>query len=330
MISGDIKVKMRHYIMETTKTKRYHVALLELVSNEAYDLIDQNCHLHIDPISPQDLKLIRAIITRGKGNVNKALIHSCPNLQVIARCGVGVNNIDVNEASGKGVLVINTPGVNAQTVAEHTMCLMLALKRNLFSLVEHVRGNNWSFRNNYNGDEINGKKLGIIGLGAIGSRVAHIAQTFGMRIAYWSRTPKEINYPFESLESILSTCDIISLHLPITEETRHIIGAKELARMKPTALLINTGRGDLIDQRALEAALENQILAGFAADVLAQQPPDPSSILLTHPNVLITPHAASLTKTTYNDMCVLSVQNVLRILDGGEIDSKYIYNKELL
>ncbi|NJK82764.1 MAG: hypothetical protein HC912_02080 [Saprospiraceae bacterium] len=142
---------------------------------------------------------IHAIVTRGKGEVNETLIAACPDLQVIARCGVGLDNVNVDFATQKGIKVVNAPGSNADTVAEHALCLMLMLQRHLYASVQAVKQNDWQFRNRYQGDEIRGKTLGILGLGNIGSKVAHLAAAFGMHIIYWDVQPKnQVAYSYHA------------------------------------------------------------------------------------------------------------------------------------
>lgn len=274
---------------------------------------------------------IHGIVTRGKGDVNPQLIAACPGLEVISRCGVGLDNIDVAYATGQGVKVVNAPGSNADTVAEHTISLMLMLQRNLYNSVAAVKNKHWNFRNSYVGDEIRGKTLGIMGLGDIGKKVAQLATAFGMSVIYWGQEAKAgINYPFCSLDDILSQSDIVSLHLPLVPATRHLLNREAFRKMRPHALIINTARGAILDDAALLEALQTGEIGGFAADVLVTEPPVADDPLLALDNVLITPHSASLTARTYNEMCVVTVQNTVDLLHGKAIDSKYIFNRNQL
>jgi D-3-phosphoglycerate dehydrogenase len=281
---------------------------------------------------PEILKTekIDAVITRGKGQVNKELMEACPHLQVAARCGVGLDNVDVKEATLRGIKVINAPGSNAATIAEHTLALMLMLMRNMVQSTTKVKEGEWSWRSNYQGDELSGKTLGILGLGNIGKRVARLAEAFGMKVIVWSRSGNSSSYESLSLEEVLLRSDVLSLHLPLTEETRSLLRKERLSLMKPAALLINTARGGIIDHGALLSALNNNQLAGFAADVLAEEPPAENDPLVLHPNTLITPHVGSLTATTYRNMCLYTVQNVLAILSGEEAGPQCIFNRKEL
>ena len=273
---------------------------------------------------------IDAIITRGKGQVRSPLMDALPNLKVISRCGVGLDNIDVAEATKRGIKVVNAPNSNANTIAEHTISLLLVLQRNLYNAISMVKEGRWQDRGGYVGDELHGKTLGILGMGNIGKKVAKIADALGMNIIYWSSREEAVPYSFMDLDTVLKTSDCISLHLPLTKETENLIDAQALAQMKPSALIINTARGKIIDQTALTEALYANRLGGFAADVLTEEPPKPNDPLIKLPNTYITAHVGSLTKTTYDFMCLFTVQNTLAILRGEAPADHCIYNfKEL-
>lgn len=305
-----------------------NVLLLETIADEALALLEENANV-FEGYTEDGLNEvlgrveIHATITRGKGQIDKRLIDSCPDLEVVARCGVGLDNVDVAEATARKIRVVNAPGSNAATIAEHTLALMLMSMRNLYQSVVKVKQHDWNWRNQYAGDELNGKTLGILGMGNIGKRVAKLGEAFGMKVLYWSRTTQ--NLPMDEL---LKQSDIVSLHLPLTQETNEIIGAAQLALMKPTAFLINTARGALINHAALLDALNKNTIAGFAADVLPDEPPVESLSVVQHPHALITPHTASLTAATYQRMCLLTVKNVLAILGGGAADLNSIYNRD--
>ena len=311
---------------------RKNVLLLESIAEEALAVLQENVNVFTgyDEGSLKDVLSkveVHGIITRGKKHIDKALMEACPQLQVAARCGVGLDNVDVTEATARKIRVINAPGSNAGTIAEHTLSLMLMLMRNLYTSVERVKQNNWDWRNQYAGDELNGKTLGILGMGNIGKRVARLAEAFGMEVAYWSRSAQELPYKYLPMEEVLKQSDIVSLHLPLDKGTDKLIGEEQLALMKPHALLINTARGALIDHAALLEALNTQEIAGFAADVLPDEPPVQSLELVQHPRVIVTPHSASLTSSTYRRMCLLTVNNVVAVLTGGKPDQNSIYNR---
>lgn len=295
------------------------IVLLETIHPDAEALLTAHDQVVLAE-SPADLGTripysdIVAILTRGRGQIRRPLLEACPNLRVVARCGVGLDNIDVAIAQERGIAVERAPGSTTIAVAEHTLLLMLALARRLDALSNAVKAGNWAARNSYEGHDLYGKTLGIIGMGAIGQRVAALATAFDMEVCYWNRTPKTLPYPQVDLPTLLQQADVVSIHSALASETRHLLGEREFALLKPTALLINTARGAIIDQVALYEALVSGRLAGFGADVLDQEPPDPTDPLLTHERVLITPHTSGLTAETYRAMCIQTVQNVLTAL----------------
>ncbi|WP_337041686.1 2-hydroxyacid dehydrogenase [Emticicia sp. 17c] len=315
-----------------------NVLLLETVADEAMDLLNQAASAgEIEIFTAYGNKpltdilsenTIHGVITRGKGQGNKQLMEACPHLQVIARCGVGLDNVDVNEATSRNIKVVNAPGSNSSTIAEHAITLMLMLQRNLYESARQVKAGNWDWRNQFQGDELSGKTLGVLGMGNIGKRVAKLGDAFNMRVVYWDKFSVESAYEALPFEEVLKVSDIITLHLPLFEDTKKLIGAKELSLMKPTAILLNTARGALLDQTALLEALNKGVISGFGADVLDVEPPAPDDPLLSHPKTIITAHVGSLTATTYKNMCVSTVKNVLAILSGGIPQPESIFNRK--
>ncbi|NJN82305.1 MAG: hypothetical protein HC802_08540 [Caldilineaceae bacterium] len=176
------------------------------------------------------------------------------------------------------------------------------------------------------GNDVLGLTLGIVGMGAIGRRVAELATAFGMRVAYWNRSPLTLPYQALALDDLLQQADVVTLHVALTEETHRLIGAQQLARMKPGALLVNTARGAVVDEVALRVALQSGRLAGFAADVLEAEPPLPNDPLLADPRALITPHVAALTAATYRAMCLRTARNVLAVLAGQEPEAAALFD----
>ncbi|MEO0469316.1 MAG: NAD(P)-dependent oxidoreductase [Bacteroidota bacterium] len=310
---------------------RKNVLQLEPASVEADKILNQSCTV-FQAVSPDAGPTIarehdiHAILTRGKGKVSADLIELCPRLEVIARIGVGLDNVDVAAASQRRVKVINAPGSNADTVAEHSLSLMLSLQRHLWQSFSEVKKGNWQFRTHYQGDEIRGKKLGIIGMGNIGRKVAKLADAFGMEVMYWDQKKQDVPFPMIERDTLFQTADIISLHLPLTNTSRHLIDQTALDMMQSHCLLINTARGQIVDQQALTQALQQQKIGGFAADVLETEPPIADDPLFQLPNVLITPHSASLTATTFNEMCIQTVQRVIALLAGQNIDPIFVSN----
>lgn len=314
---------------------RKSVLLLETIDDDALTILQEHVNVFTgyDEASLKNVlenQSIHAVITRGKGQINKTLMEAIPTLQVAARCGVGLDNVDVQEATARKIMVINAPGSNAATIAEHTLSLMLMLMRNMYESVAQVKLDNWNWRNQYAGDELNGKTLGILGMGNIGKRVAKLGEAFGMKVLYWSRTPQELPYTYLSMNEVLEQSDVVSLHLPFTKETGTLIKEEQLALMKRGSLLINTARGALIDHEALLNALNERKISGFAADVLPEEPPVHGFPILHHSRALVTPHSGSLTASTYKQMCVLTVNNVVAVLTGEQPDPKSIFNLNAL
>lgn len=268
---------------------------------------------------PDDVAAVEAILTRGRGKIPAALMERCPNLRAVARAGAGLDNVDVAAARRLGVPVIYAPGANADTVAEHTLALILDLVRGVTACARQVREGRWEERGRYARDEVRGLTLGLVGFGAVGRRVARLADAFGMRVVVAARRGLDVPAPFAALplEVLLATSDVVSLHAPLTPETDRLIDARRLAAMKPGAFLMNTARGRLVDQTALAAALAAGRLGGFGADVLDEEPPAADDPLLASDRVVLTPHVASLTGATYRRMCVETAKNVVAILCGG-------------
>ncbi len=310
----------------------HRILLLESVHEEAFDLLNERADVTVasspDAVHSDDqLAKIEAIITRGRGQITSEFLERCPEMRVVARCGVGLDNVDVAAASRRNLPVVNAPGSTTVTLAEHTLLLVLALQRQLHDSVCSVKEDRWSARGSYQGDECAGKTLGIVGLGAIGERVARLAAAFDMEVLYWNRTAK-MNVPFKacSFHEVLEGSDIVSLHVALTKETRGILGAAELGRMKKGASLVNTARGALVDPEAICASLESGALGGYAADGVDPEPPMDGDPLVHHPCSLITPHSGALTRSTYARMCVRTAKNVLKVLCGEDPEPGCIHN----
>ena len=295
------------------------IHFLETVDEAAISLIDGERFTVTMPQDEVDCTRVRALIVRGKEAVDKALLDRCPELRVIARCGVGVNNVDVAEATSRGIQVLNAPGVNAATVAEHTIGLLLLLVRGMYRLVREVKNDNWDYRNTYGGHELRNLTLGIVGAGDIGKKVGGIAGAMGMRILEAGRSAPDRAH-------LLRNSDVVTLHVPLTDATRNLIDAEALALVKPGAFLVNTARGEVVDARALLTALEDGRLAGYASDLLPVGDAGTVAALRDRDDVLITPHAASLTALTFREMSELTVTNTLAYLTGGPVDPRYRVN----
>jgi glyoxylate reductase len=240
------------------------------------------------------------------------------SLKVVANVAVGYNNIDVAACRARGVVATNTPDVLTNACADFTWALILAVTRRLGEGERVVRAGAWTgWALDYMlGMELRGKQLGIVGMGRIGRAVAEKAPAFGMAVAYTARNPVDLDGAAHmSLDRLLATSDVVSLHCPMTEETRHLINEKSLMRMKRTAYLINTSRGPVVDEAALARALRDRRLAGAALDVYEHEPaihPD----LLPLENALLIPHLASATTETRTAMADLAVSNAIAVVNG--------------
>jgi glyoxylate reductase len=259
-----------------------------------------------------------ALICLLTDTIDRAVIDAAPKLAVIANVAVGYNNIDVPYARSRGIAVTNTPDVLTESVADFTWALILAVTRRLSEGERLLRRGAWKgwALDFMLGTELRGKQLGLIGMGRIARAVAARAPAFGMRVAFASRRDVAVDgAALLSIDRLLNTSDIVSLHVPLTAETRHLIDKRSLARMKRSAYLINTSRGPVIDEAALAWALQQHLIAGAALDVYEHEPaihPD----LLPLENVLLVPHLGSGTTETRTAMAELAVDNVLAMLGG--------------
>ena len=238
-----------------------------------------------------------ALIVRSATRVTRELFDKAPRLRAVGRAGVGVDNIDLPEATKRGVLVMSTPGGNAVSVAEHTFALMLALARQVPRVDAGLREGRWE--KSSSGTELRGKILGLIGLGRIGGEVARRAEAFDMKVIAYDpyiseAAAKELQVELVNLDRLLSESDFISLHTALSPATQNMINAASLAKMKPTARIVNAARGELIDERALAEALKSGRIAGAALDVFVEEPPK-NSPLIGLPNLIGTPHIAGST-----------------------------------
>jgi len=261
-----------------------------------------------------------ALVSMVTDAIDRSVIDAGAQLKIIANVAVGYNNIDVAHAQSRGIIVTNTPDVLTDATADLTWALILAVTRRVSEGERLVRRGAWKgwALDFMLGPELRGKQLGIVGFGRIGRAVASRAAAFGMRVVYAGRRQAQGAAPGDvsvSLDELLTTSDIVSLHVPLTEQTRHLIDGRALARMKRSAYLVNTARGPVVDEAALAWALSQHLIAGAALDVYEHEPvihPD----LLTLENVLLAPHLGSGTTETRTAMANLAVDNVLAVLAG--------------
>ena len=255
--------------------------------------------------------------------IDDALLAGAPELRVVSTMAAGYDNIDVEAPTRRGVLVTNTPGVLTETTADFAFALLLAAARRVAEGERAVREGRWTawHPSFLLGRDVHGATLGIVGLGEIGRALARRARGFEMRVLYHSRTRKrdveeELGVEYVSFDELLSQADFVSVHVPLSPETRHLFADAAFERMKPTAILINTSRGLVVDEAALHRALETKRIAGAAIDVAEKEPLSKQDPLLRQPNLLATPHIASASVATRSRMAEMAVENLLVALAG--------------
>jgi len=261
----------------------------------------------------------------GVMKVDEEVFNKCDRLKVVASFGVGFDNIDIREATKHGVIIFNVPGLFSDAVANLTIGLMLSATRKLLVGDRGVRNGEWArIKPTCVGSDVQGKILGIVGLGSIGYAVARKCMSaFNMKVMVYdpfvsAQKATQLNiHKVEGLEELLSGSDVISIHCPLTDETRELIGARELSLMKPTAYLINTARGGVVDERALFKALKDRKIAGAAIDVMEEEPPEPDNPLLKLDNIIITPHIGASTYEGIRAVYRVVRENVCKVLDGN-------------
>jgi len=265
-----------------------------------------------------------ALVVRSRSKVSAAVIEAGTNLKVIGRAGVGVDNIDVEKATEKGIIVLNAPHGNTISTAELTIAMLTALARNIAGADSSVKRGEWD-RSAYTGVELNKKTLGVVGMGRIGSEVARRARAMNMTVVaydpYISKEQAEkLGVEIATFEDLIGHSDFITLHLPLSPSTHHLIGAKELAAMKEGVRIINCARGGLIDEEALYEALKKGKVAGAALDVFEQEPPV-DCMLLELENVIVTPHLGALTREAQTNVALQVAEQVVMALNGDPIVS---------
>ncbi len=273
-----------------------------------------------------------ALVVRSRTKVNAKVIEAgnAGRLKVVGRAGVGVDNIDVAAAVARGVVVVNSPLAASVSVAEHTLGLMLALARLIPAADASLKQGRWE-KSAFMGGELNGKTLGLLGIGRIGAETAKRAAAFGMAILAYdpylnAGQIRQRGAEPASFDDVIARSDYVSLHLPFTEETKGMLGATQLAKMKKGARLICAARGGVVDEDALRAALDSGQLAGAALDVFTAEPPPPGSIA-THPKVVATPHVGAQTHEAQSRAGLMIAEEVLAVLQGKELRWRVMSNE---
>ncbi len=261
-----------------------------------------------------------AIVVRSRTKMTKEVIDAASNAKIIARVGVGLDNVDVKAAEAKNIRVINAPEAASTAVAELAIGLMISLARSIPRADAETKKGNW-IKKELVGTELKGKYLGIIGVGNIGRNIGRMAKALRMNLIGYDIFPinrdfvNEVGMIVTDLNTLLESSDFITCHVPATPETNHMFNAERLARMKPTAYLINTSRGEIIDENALYEALKNNRLAGAALDVFEVEPPT-DKLLLNLPNVVCTPHIGAQTKEGQELASSVIAEKIIQILRG--------------
>lgn len=272
-----------------------------------------------------------AILLRGSPPLSARVIAAGSALKIIAKHGAGVDSVDVAAATSRGIAVMVTGGANADAVAEHSLALMLALTRELPRFDRETRAGGWRNLDLFIRD-FRTRTVGIVGYGQIGERTAKLAQACGATVIVHTRSaisPPPGMSVEPDLDRLLERIDILSLHCPLTDKTRGLIGAAQFARMKPGALLINTSRGPVVDEVALLAALQSGHLSGAGLDTYAVEPPDAANPLFALPNVIVTPHIAAATTDAMARMGTIAADNILAWMGGRVHDPRNFLNPEV-
>lgn len=278
--------------------------------------IDRNALLE----AVRDVDALLCLLT---DSIDKELIDAAPRLKCVSNYAVGYNNIDVAYASSKNIAVCNTPGVLTESTADLAWALLMACARRVVEADRYLRDGLFTGWEPllFLGNDVFGKTLGIIGMGRIGQAVARRAEGFGMKILWHGPRPERDDLPkayqWKDLETLCKKSDYISIHAPLTSENHHLMGEKELALMKPNAILINTARGPIVDEEALIKALQNKEIAAAGLDVFEREPEVPQA-LKDLPNVVLLPHIGSASIETRNKMALMAAENAIAVIQGKE------------
>ena len=306
------------------------VLVSEYLPDEHLDLLRAQHEIVYDPDLCTDrsrlldqMAGVEALFTRNRTRIDEELIAAAPHLRVVGRLGVGLDNIDMNGCDGAGVQVIHAAGENAVSVAEYVIGAMLVVTRGVYGMTPSMIAGEWPRQGHAFGHELMGKTMGLVGYGSIARQVATRAAGLQMEIIAHDPFVSDDDPAWGTvrsvdLETLLASADVISLHVPLGDGTRNLIDAPALKRMKPTAVLINTSRGGIVDETALAEALLEGNLGGAALDVFASEPlgPEPAAVFATVPNLLLTPHVAGNTRESVDRIARTIVERVMTVLAG--------------
>ena len=307
-------------------TGRYRILVSEQIADSGVALLRERFDVDLGmDWSPEELRDrigdYDGILIRSATRLTADIIAHAGNLKVIGRAGIGIDNVDVDAATKRGIVVANAPQSNIIAAAEHTVALMLALARNVPQAHGSLTAGRWE-RSKFGGVEVYEKTLGILGFGRIGRRVARRALGFDMTVLYHDTQPadaaaeRSCNAAFVSMDELLARADILTIHIPYAPATHHLVSSRELGKMKPGAILIHASRGGVVDDAALVEALKSGRVAGAGLDVFENEP-NLNPALLAMKNVVLTPHIASSSEATRHAMAMLAAQNLVAALTTG-------------
>ena len=303
---------------------------------DALDLIEKFAELELwpddEPPSPEQLmeamSNVDGAIINVMDRIDAPLLDAAPKLRVLSQVAAGLDNIDIPEATKRNIMVGYTPGVLAKSTADLAFALLLAVARRVVESDKWVREGNWKISHHpmfWLGSEVNGSTLGILGLGGIGLEMAKRGLGFDMKVLYHSRTrkrdlEKEYGLKYASFKRVLAESDFLSIHVPLTPQTNHFIGEKQLQMMKPSSILVNLSRGPVVDTDALHQALTNGTIAGAGLDVFAPEPVPTDHPILGLDNVVVLPHIGSASNRSRRDMHLLAARNLVAGLNGDRLE----------
>ncbi len=305
-------------MVKVAVTQKLHDDGIAVIEKDGFlvNLDKKTPEVTADEIKDQDGLIIRI------GTIDRKVIEASPQLKVIGRPGVGYDNIDMDAATEAGILVVVTPGANTLSVAEHAVAMMMMFSKDILFCDRELRKGNFQARNRYKAFELDKKQLGLVGLGNIGKETARLASGLGMTVSVYDSVipPEDIKalgyIPVSNLSDLLKDSDIVSIHVPLLDSTRNMIGKQELDLMKTSALLVNCSRGGIVDEDALYEALSSGEIAGAALDVFNTEPPAADNRLFTLDNVIVTPHMAAQTQEAVSRMASRCAEGVMAVIAG--------------
>jgi glyoxylate reductase len=327
-LSGKNKLRVALGVSYMSKPKVY---LTRKLTDQAMEYLSANCDLRYwdgDDAVPREVLLrevreVEGILSMLADPMNEEVFKAAPKLKVVSNMAVGFDNIDVPLATNRGIMVTNTPGVLTEATADMAWALLMASARRIGEADKLVRAGEWQGWSPLFmcGQDVYGSTLGIIGMGRIGLAVARRAKGFGMQVIYNKRNrdleaEQELGLQYVSLEDLLKNSDYVSVHCPLTPETKHMLGEKEFAMMKPTAILVNTARGAVIDEEAMYRALRDKLIWAAGLDVFNREPISADHPLLALDNVVVAPHLGSATYNTRSEMAMISARAVIQGVTG--------------